>query len=46
LDRAAVALDNPDYVEAVLHSYRHRLGLAPSYPRGLTYLQLPVPDQT
>jgi pimeloyl-ACP methyl ester carboxylesterase len=32
LDRAAVAFDNPDYVEVVLHSYRHRLGLAPSYP--------------
>ena len=33
LDRAAAAFDNPDYVEVVLHSYRHRLGLAPSYPR-------------
>jgi pimeloyl-ACP methyl ester carboxylesterase len=32
LDRAAVAFDNPDYVEVVLHSYRHRLGLGPSYP--------------
>jgi pimeloyl-ACP methyl ester carboxylesterase len=32
LDRAAVAFDNPDYVDVVLHSYRHRLGLAPSYP--------------
>jgi pimeloyl-ACP methyl ester carboxylesterase len=32
LDRAAAAFDNPDYVEVVLHSYRHRLGLAPSYP--------------
>jgi pimeloyl-ACP methyl ester carboxylesterase len=32
LDRAAVAFDNPDYVEVVLHSYRHRLGYAPSYP--------------
>lgn len=31
-DRAAVAFDNPDYVEVVLHSYRHRLGYAPSYP--------------
>ena len=27
--RAAAAFDNPDYVEVVLHSYRHRLGLAP-----------------
>lgn len=32
LDRAAVAFDNPDYVDVVLHSYRHRLGLAPSDP--------------
>jgi pimeloyl-ACP methyl ester carboxylesterase len=32
LERAAVAFDNPDYVDVVLHSYRHRLGLAPSYP--------------
>ncbi len=30
--RAAVAFDNPDFVEVVLHSYRHRLGLAPGYP--------------
>jgi hypothetical protein len=21
--------DNPDYVDVVIHSYRHRLGLAP-----------------
>jgi pimeloyl-ACP methyl ester carboxylesterase len=33
LDRAAVAFDNPDYVEVVLHSYRHRLGLAPGHPQ-------------
>ncbi len=33
LDRAAVAFDNPDYVEVVIHSYRHRLGLAPGHPR-------------
>jgi pimeloyl-ACP methyl ester carboxylesterase len=31
LERAAAAFDNPDYVEVVLHSYRHRLGLAPGY---------------
>jgi pimeloyl-ACP methyl ester carboxylesterase len=31
LERAATAFDNPDYVEVVLHSYRHRLGLAPGY---------------
>ena len=32
LERAATAFDNPDYVDVVLHSYRHRLGLAPGYP--------------
>jgi pimeloyl-ACP methyl ester carboxylesterase len=31
LDRAAAAFDNPDYVEVVIHSYRHRLGLAPGH---------------
>jgi pimeloyl-ACP methyl ester carboxylesterase len=29
-DRSAVALDNPDHVEIVLHNYRWRLGLAES----------------
>ncbi|WP_433380344.1 alpha/beta fold hydrolase [Actinoplanes sp. CA-142083] len=28
LDRAAAAFDNPDYVDVVIHSYRHRLGRA------------------
>jgi len=28
LVRAARAFDNPDYVDVVIHSYRHRLGLA------------------
>jgi len=32
-DRAAEAFDNPDHVDVVLHSYRHRLGLAPGDPR-------------
>jgi pimeloyl-ACP methyl ester carboxylesterase len=29
LDRAAQAFDHPDYVETVIHSCRHRLGLVP-----------------
>jgi pimeloyl-ACP methyl ester carboxylesterase len=33
LDRAAAAFDNPDYVDVVLHSYRHRLGAVPGAPR-------------
>jgi pimeloyl-ACP methyl ester carboxylesterase len=28
LEQAATAFDNPDYVDVVIHSYRHRLGLA------------------
>jgi pimeloyl-ACP methyl ester carboxylesterase len=32
LERTAHAFDNPDYVDVVIHSYRHRLGLAPGYP--------------
>jgi pimeloyl-ACP methyl ester carboxylesterase len=31
-ERTAMAFDNPDYVDVVIHSYRHRLGFAPSYP--------------
>lgn len=31
-ERSAAAFDNPDYVDVVIHSYRHRLGLAPGYP--------------
>jgi len=31
LDRHASAFDNPDYVDVVIHSYRHRLGLAPGF---------------
>ena len=27
-DRTAAAYDNPDYVDVVIHSYRHRFGLA------------------
>jgi pimeloyl-ACP methyl ester carboxylesterase len=32
LDRAAEAFANPDYVDVVIHSYRHRLGFAPGAP--------------
>jgi pimeloyl-ACP methyl ester carboxylesterase len=31
-DRAADAHDNPDYVDVVIHSYRHRFGLAAGDP--------------
>ena len=32
LHRAAASFDNADYVDVVIHSYRHRLGLAPGHP--------------
>ena len=32
LDRSANAHDNPDYVDVVIHSYRHRFGLADGDP--------------
>jgi pimeloyl-ACP methyl ester carboxylesterase len=32
-ERSAVALNNPDYVDVVIHSYRHRLGTAPGHPQ-------------
>jgi pimeloyl-ACP methyl ester carboxylesterase len=32
-ERTATAHDNPDYVDVVIHSYRHRYGLADSDPR-------------
>ncbi len=31
-DRSAAAFDNPDFVEVVIHSYRHRYGLVPGDP--------------
>jgi pimeloyl-ACP methyl ester carboxylesterase len=32
-DRTATAFDNPDYVDVVIHSYRHRYGLAEGDPQ-------------
>ena len=31
-ERTAMAFDNPDFVEVVIHSYRHRFGLVPGDP--------------
>ena len=31
-ERSAAAFDNPDFVDAVIHSYRHRFGLVPGDP--------------
>lgn len=31
-ERSASAFENPDYVDVVVHSYRHRLGFAASHP--------------
>lgn len=33
LERTVIAHDNPDYVDVVIHSYRHRYGLAEGDPR-------------
>jgi pimeloyl-ACP methyl ester carboxylesterase len=32
-DRTAASFDNPDFVDVVIHSYRHRNGNAPGEPR-------------
>jgi pimeloyl-ACP methyl ester carboxylesterase len=32
-ERTALAFDNPDFVDVVIHSYRHRYGLAEGDPR-------------
>jgi pimeloyl-ACP methyl ester carboxylesterase len=32
-ERTALAYDNPDYVDVVIHSYRHRFGLAQGDPQ-------------
>lgn len=31
--KTAVSFDNPDFVDVVIHSYRHRFGLVPGDPR-------------
>jgi pimeloyl-ACP methyl ester carboxylesterase len=32
-EKTAASFDNPDFVDVVLHSYRHRIGNAPGEPR-------------
>ena len=32
-NRTALSFDNPDFVDVVIHSYRHRMGNAPGEPR-------------
>ncbi len=39
-ERTAVAFDNPDFVAVVIHSYRHRYGLAPGDP---AYAEIEAP---
>ncbi|MBZ5610498.1 MAG: alpha/beta hydrolase [Acidobacteriia bacterium] len=34
-NRTAASFDNPDFVDVVIHSYRHRIGNAPGEPRFL-----------
>ncbi|WP_425403172.1 alpha/beta fold hydrolase [Hwanghaeella sp.] len=31
-ERSAISFDNPDFVDVVIHSYRHRFGLVPGDP--------------
>jgi pimeloyl-ACP methyl ester carboxylesterase len=47
-NRTAVAHDNPDYVDVVIHSYRHRFGLAAGDPAyaGLQERLAPLPPVT
>jgi pimeloyl-ACP methyl ester carboxylesterase len=42
-DRSASAHDNPDYVDVVIHSYRHRFGLAAGDPAYVELRQRLVP---
>jgi pimeloyl-ACP methyl ester carboxylesterase len=46
-ERSAAAFDNPDFVDVVIHSYRHRFGLVPGDPalagiEALLALQPPI----
>ena len=36
-ERSAASFDNPDFVDVVIHSYRHRFGLAPGEPAVAEY---------
>src|SRR3979411_1588439 len=47
-ERTAVAFDNPDYVDVVIHSYRHRFGLADGDPHyaGLQQRLPPAPPRS
>ena len=38
-NRTAPSFDNPDFVDVVIHSYRHRIGNAPGEPRFLVLEQ-------
>jgi pimeloyl-ACP methyl ester carboxylesterase len=44
LERTAASFDNPDFVEVVIHSYRHRCGAAPGAP-SLETLEQRLMDQ-
>ena len=44
LDRTAASFDNPDFVEVVIHSYRHRMGSAPGDP-SLEQIEQRLADQ-
>jgi pimeloyl-ACP methyl ester carboxylesterase len=52
-ERSAAAFDNPDFVDVVIHSYRHRSGLVPGDPavahietRLVAQPPIPVPTST
>lgn len=49
-EKTAASFDNPDFVDVVIHSYRHRIGNAPGEPRFMEMerrlAQRPVIDAT